>query len=46
MKRLVRQKGQIWGKERLSMAIEYVDGVHLSVLRHGADLVINNTLHW
>jgi hypothetical protein len=41
-KRLVRKKGQDWQEERLSMAIEYVDDVHRSVLRNGADLVINS----
>ena len=41
MRRYVRKKGEDWEEERLTMAIKYVDVVHRSVLRNGADFAIN-----
>lgn len=41
-KRYVKKKGADWEEERMTMAIQYVDDVHRSVLRNGADFVINS----
>jgi hypothetical protein len=40
-RRYVKKKGKDWEEERFNMAIHYVDDVHRSVLRNGADFVIN-----
>ena len=40
-RRCVRTKGVEWETERLSMAIQFIDRVHRSVLRNGSDWVIN-----
>jgi hypothetical protein len=37
----VKKKGEDWEEERLNLAIHYMDDVHRSVLRNGADFVIN-----
>ena len=37
----MKKKTEDWEEERLSMAIEYIDRVHRSVLRNGAHMAIN-----
>ena len=41
-KKWIKKKGREWEEERLSMAIAFIDDVHRSVLRNGADFVINS----
>jgi hypothetical protein len=40
-KKYMKKKGPEWEEARLQSAIEFIDNVHRSVLRNGADFVIN-----